>query len=254
MRYTDNQIKAAWIAGIFALIAAVIGGVFLLLDTLLQQGFKITGPQIQVGDSGIHFPKDDRLVDALIKFSDLPPGNWQMPKQKTYTPPIPFSILIDQKALPSICNSQSLPANFIYEDITVEVAQIALVTSDQPPQQFEEWIFQTQNAFTVFDVIKDSLKNCENLVFLDKNGVRHTFSAIEFSEDKNRTYAITETIEPNNAAKFYKGTAYAILTHRANTVFYLYYMTGHDPIQSSGLDRFKVIVQLAIDKFSMLPQ
>ena len=45
------HIRSSIIGGIFALLAACIGGAFLIANTLIAKGFTISGPGLQVGDS-----------------------------------------------------------------------------------------------------------------------------------------------------------------------------------------------------------
>jgi hypothetical protein len=52
MSSTDKEssvlVKAAWIAGIFALIAALVAGIFLLINTVLEHNLSTTTTPIQV--------------------------------------------------------------------------------------------------------------------------------------------------------------------------------------------------------------
>lgn len=47
---SSPHIKAAYIGGVFVVIAACVSGVFLLVNTLIDKGFVIVGPGVQVGN------------------------------------------------------------------------------------------------------------------------------------------------------------------------------------------------------------
>jgi hypothetical protein len=67
--------RAAVIGGVFALLAACIGGIFIIINTLIAEGFIISGPKFQVGESPTEIivqpstsntnPIDVRLPDTL---------------------------------------------------------------------------------------------------------------------------------------------------------------------------------------------
>jgi hypothetical protein len=92
---SSTHIKAAYIGGIFAVIAACIGGMFLIGNTLLQQGFVVVGPGVQVGNprgetsssqpsqsspeltDNLNCQFIDELVTQgdIIQWIDTPPGS-----------------------------------------------------------------------------------------------------------------------------------------------------------------------------------
>jgi hypothetical protein len=44
-----NQVRAAFVGGVFAVLTACITGTFLIANTLIQNGFVITGPVVEAG-------------------------------------------------------------------------------------------------------------------------------------------------------------------------------------------------------------
>jgi chaperone required for assembly of F1-ATPase len=126
------------------------------------------------------FSKSSLLTDASIGISDLPDGEWEMSQERIYTPNMPLSVLVEQGALSFICKRQNVRISFAHDDVLFYMMQSAWKTQDLPPQQLNEWILLTNEALssdTIFNVMKGSLQNCENLTFIEeKFKVRHSFS------------------------------------------------------------------------------
>jgi len=204
------------------------------------------------------FSKSSLSIDALLVFSDLPDGEWQIKQERAYTSNIPLSELIKEGALSFVCKKRNVQTNFTDSNILFDMMQVAGKTQDLPPQQFTEWILLTNEATDaqdIFDLMKGSLQSCENVTFVDDAiRVRRSFNAAKFRGYAENVYMLKEQIEPisvNSGNLAYEGTGYSVLLRDGNAVVFLYYMTGHSRFRISHIQELNFITELAVNKLNL---
>jgi hypothetical protein len=73
-----NQVRAALVGGLFAILTACLSGAFLIVNTLIQNGIIIVGPSLQVGLAG----ETSQAVQTEVPATAEPPGAGQAGERK----------------------------------------------------------------------------------------------------------------------------------------------------------------------------
>jgi len=110
--HSTTAIIVAIIGGIFVVFAACVTGVFLLTNTLLEQGFIVIGPGIRVGNPGVQSPTAAPQPTAQPTFPTQVP-----PPQPTVQPTFPTKVPPQSTPLRTSSPSQSQDTCYFIDEL-----------------------------------------------------------------------------------------------------------------------------------------